>query len=836
MQSQSLMHRHPALPAGHLSRPRLSEPLLRDSARIRLLCAPAGYGKSHLLRECASAVTSGTRLCWLDLRTTGDSVTAFLAQMADALVVGACSLQALSEHLATCRQPLWIMLDHLPCHSAAELDDCLLQLLQVSSPHIRWWISSRRRPAWPLTRWLLGSELCEVRATDLALTDDELAVLLTAQDLPQDQAMLMQQTGGWFAGVRLRLLAAQLEENQAGRDRLLARYLECELLANLRPAEREALSMLACLPSFDQRLYDGLFESDGSAPTLNERLDAGVFIEPLTTRSGEFRVHPAVAGALAAMLPARRRAWLHCRACQHFAVAGHLHHAIHFAFLAEQPEVAASLLERMGLDALWYGEGFITLLRWHERLPGELRYSSPKLILLQAWALLLAGRLEEARECTDRMATYLPQHEPQLQSRWLASCQLLAAHIAQRSGEVLAAAELVSGVLWALPAQEWVERALTRMLLIEQVSARGAVGSERTMVAAALQSVREHGCIALEGLLILQQAEQLECRGELARAESLARRVIAEVGNASQPLQARALLHLGRCAWHAGRLEEAREQYAQALELCTGTGDPAIVWAYAGLVELAACRGDLEGAFELLGEARRVLQRRRVSTALFLPLLELLLGRLWLLQGKQARAERLATDALARWPAGCGWPMAFVGLDTCRQFELLRARAVLSGDSNPTELLEDWLKQAEREGRRGQACELWFALSEAHLVGGRQRKAQGALFEGLALARRMGGQGTECHWYSFRPEIGRWVEKLDLERNEIASIDPSQLSRRERSVLGMIAEGLANQEIADRLHISLHTVKSHAQRINAKLGVSRRTQAIVRAKALGLLV
>ncbi|MNG26955.1 Transcriptional regulatory protein LiaR [compost metagenome] len=61
------------------------------------------------------------------------------------------------------------------------------------------------------------------------------------------------------------------------------------------------------------------------------------------------------------------------------------------------------------------------------------------------------------------------------------------------------------------------------------------------------------------------------------------------------------------------------------------------------------------------------------------------------------------------------------------------------------------------------------------------------------------------------------------------------LSRRELSVLEMIAQGLSNHEIAERLFISLHTVKTHAQRINFKLGVERRTQAIVRAKELGLV-
>ncbi|MBU2323462.1 MAG: LuxR C-terminal-related transcriptional regulator, partial [Gammaproteobacteria bacterium] len=61
------------------------------------------------------------------------------------------------------------------------------------------------------------------------------------------------------------------------------------------------------------------------------------------------------------------------------------------------------------------------------------------------------------------------------------------------------------------------------------------------------------------------------------------------------------------------------------------------------------------------------------------------------------------------------------------------------------------------------------------------------------------------------------------------------LSGRELAVLRLIAQGCSNLEIAEQLFISLHTVKTHARRINGKLGVSRRTQAVAQAKARGLL-
>lgn len=61
------------------------------------------------------------------------------------------------------------------------------------------------------------------------------------------------------------------------------------------------------------------------------------------------------------------------------------------------------------------------------------------------------------------------------------------------------------------------------------------------------------------------------------------------------------------------------------------------------------------------------------------------------------------------------------------------------------------------------------------------------------------------------------------------------LSARELAVLKLIAQGCSNQEISNQLFISLHTVKTHASHINSKLGVERRTQAVARAKAMGLL-
>jgi DNA-binding CsgD family transcriptional regulator len=78
---------------------------------------------------------------------------------------------------------------------------------------------------------------------------------------------------------------------------------------------------------------------------------------------------------------------------------------------------------------------------------------------------------------------------------------------------------------------------------------------------------------------------------------------------------------------------------------------------------------------------------------------------------------------------------------------------------------------------------------------------------------------------------------LDTRRHtaRLEKAPKSDLTRKELEVLAAVAEGLSNQQVADRLFVSLSTVKTHLQSVYGKLEVKRRTQAIERARRLGLL-
>jgi LuxR family maltose regulon positive regulatory protein len=77
------------------------------------------------------------------------------------------------------------------------------------------------------------------------------------------------------------------------------------------------------------------------------------------------------------------------------------------------------------------------------------------------------------------------------------------------------------------------------------------------------------------------------------------------------------------------------------------------------------------------------------------------------------------------------------------------------------------------------------------------------------------------------------AEPSESQESQFEYFDP--LSERETEILQLIAEGLTNPDIANTLFLSLHTVKTHTRNIYSKLGVHNRTEAVARARLLGIL-
>ncbi len=104
----------------------------------------------------------------------------------------------------------------------------------------------------------------------------------------------------------------------------------------------------------------------------------------------------------------------------------------------------------------------------------------------------------------------------------------------------------------------------------------------------------------------------------------------------------------------------------------------------------------------------------------------------------------------------------------------------------------------------------------------------------IALLFLVGGLWIGKRW--FTPTVEATLEKAALPSiPNPEALKQTGISKREQEVLEYLAQGYSNQEIADRLFVSLNTIKTHVNNLYSKLDVKRRTQAVARAKELMLI-
>ncbi|MEK1905219.1 MAG: LuxR C-terminal-related transcriptional regulator [Pseudomonas sp.] len=829
----------PRLPSTHLPRPRLRDALLQADCRLRLLCAPAGSGKSVLLSECAQQCPAGTRIIHLDLRGQAIGAQVLLQRLAQALALPDAEPETIDHHLQDQQEPLWLLLDDYPRFPYAELDQTLNQLILDAAPQVHWWIAGRRRPQLQLARLLLDGELFELGSAELAFSEGELNELLQriGHAWPRPQVrQLLEQTQGWCAGLRLRLLGVKPGQPLPAEasSSLLLDYLKREVLDELPGEWQLALFTLAHFSSFDRELCEQLLGVGEGAQLLTRLRECGLFIETASPDERLLRVQPALAALLAEQLPGSMTKALFRKACQWYVSREEYRPALQYALKAGQQEVAASLMQRYTEDRLLRGRDLALMLECCHELPETLRYSTPRLTLLNAWALLLSGHLEESEVYITALERFLPQPDARRQQELIAQWKALAGKLAFHRGDAERARHLLAEAIAELPERAWSQALLCRLAQVEQALTESNFEQAQELNRAAIKQAREHGSLVFESLLALEHAKLLEIRGELLRAESLLSRLHVELseawGNEPSPMRGRGQLLRAGLLLQRGSYQEAEAVLNAGVQECQACSDPAAAWGLLGLAEIDALHGEFARAFARVADVERMMQYGQINPHLYQGLLLATKARLWLAQGRHAQAEKALRPLVAAAPQlpPFGAPELNIRL------QLLLAQAQLGGAEvhAAVDNLAQMQARALAEGRRPLACEIGFSLAEGLYASNRQAQAKQTLLDALAMARQIGLASVERAFAQRNPALMRWAGKSSGggEDGESAAL----LSRRELDVLRLIVQGLSNQQIAESLFISLHTVKTHAQRINFKLGVERRTQAVARAKELGL--
>lgn len=816
----------PRLSAHHVLRARLTVPLLTAQARVRLLCAPGGSGKSALLAECALQAPKGCRVVWMPLNGAALSPLEFCARLAQQLGLPFVDEATLLLDLGRWPHTTWLFLDDFCRSPAPELDALLDRLLAAGSSQLTWWLGARRRPLCNWPRLLLDDELLE--CSELFFSAEEVEQLLAPGHTVDS---LMQFSAGWCAGVRIALLG------DGHPDKTLLDYLQHELFNTLSAPLAEAWRVLAHLPRFNLNLCEYLFGGGDGAEHLRELQALGAFIQPWEDTSDWLHVFPPLARLLRDEPWPAKRSW-HRRACQWFSAEGDWQAAFEQALLAQEYEVAVSLLQYFSFEDLFRQQNALLLLRLHEQHGDELMLGSAQLVGLLTAALLFAGRFEQAALCIDQLARFAPQPTAAAQRYLLARWQAQWGWLLHLSGDAERSREHFLEALQALPDSAWTSRLMCLSGLTQQALLRGELEAAQRLNREALCLARAHGSLVLEALLELDHAQLLEQRGAPYRAQSLLETVQAMLAGqrlTAGPLVGRIVLRCGHLALRQGQDTLAAECFETGLSMCLQSQDKRVLYGYLGLALLAANRGDYAQAFIQLRDAERLMQQRHVPETVYRAVLLLVSGHLWLQQGRAELTVQAVRRVLRhfRGPSAKQAPPATLELIPRLEYLLVLAEVRLGCAEQPIARLNALLETSRQRGMLCLETELHLVLGEVTWQLGDPALARRALQAGLALAARCQVQQAIRELRLRAPGL---LSELGLEPQVTpAGATQNPLSQRELEVLQLIALGNSNLEIADRLYISLHTVKTHARRIHSKLGVERRTQAVAKAKTLGLM-
>ena len=818
----------PRLSAHHLLRPRLAEPLLAAQVRVKLLCAPGGSGKSALLAECALQAPVGCQVYWLPFNGVALSPVDVCRRLAQNLGLSFTDEATLLLDLTQWQTPAWVFLDDFCRLPTPDTDALLDRLLTVSSPALTWWLGARRRPVCNWPRLLLDDELLECGA-DLAFSPEEIQQLLNpALGLSVDS--VLQFSGGWCAGVRIALLG------EGPPEKTLLDYLQHELFSTLPPELAEAWRVLAHLPRFNTGLCEHLFGFGDGDHYLRDLQALGAFIQPWEDTDW-LQVFPPLAQLLRDEPWPAKRSW-HRRACQWFTTEQDWQAAFEHALLAEEYEVAVSLLQHFSFEDLFRQQNAVLLLRLHEQHGDELMLGSAQLVGLVTAALLFAGRFDQAAQCIDQLARFAPQPTAALQRHLLARWQAQWGWLLHLGGDAERSREHFLEALQALPDSAWTSRLMCLSGLTQQALLRGELDVAQALNREALCLARAQGSLLLEALLELDHAQLLEQRGAPYRAQSLLENVQAMLLKQrlkAGPLVGRIALRRGHLALRQGQDSLADACFQAGLKMCLHSQDKRVLYGFLGLALLAANRGDYAQAFVQLRDAERLMQQRQVPETVYRAVLLLVSGHFWLQQGRAELTAEAVRRVLRhfRGPLAKQAPPATLELIPRLEYLLVLAEVKLGCAEQPVARLSALLETTHQRGMLCLETELHLVLGEVAWQLGDAALARRSLQTGLELAGRCQVQQAIRELRLRSPGL---LSELGMEpqASTPGAVD-NPLSQRELEVLQLIALGNSNLEIADRLFISLHTVKTHARRIHSKLGVERRTQAVAKAKALGLM-
>lgn len=865
----------PARP-GQVPRGRLHERLAVARSRpLTVVAAPAGFGKTTLVSTWLR--DQHDRFAWLTLdedddvpgrvleyvlaalRGVGEPVEGALALLesgGSAATVPAV-LTTLINDLAAMRSDLVLVVDDFHVLTQPEILDAAAFLVDRCPPRLHLVVLSRQEPALPMSRWRAAGLVAEIGTAQLRFSSGEAAALLRsvtgAQVDAGTAADLERRTEGWAAG--LQLLGIGLRDGAAAPrtapavgyrpgDRYVLDYLADEVLRGQPPEVRTFLRRTAVLDTLTAPLCDAVTGRTDSAAMIDRLERDNLFLTPLDDVGHWHRYHGLFADYLRAELDPAEAADCHARAARWYLAQDAPAETIKHAVAAGDTDLAAHVISTVAEDQIRRGE-LATLLGWLNRLPENEVRSRALLAGLKGWLLYLGGRVEEADTYARIADARMPADAPATDRAMLRTFQ---AYLALTRNEPETAAALATEALDLLDGSTSFFRAAAMGVLGQARrltgDRRGAIEVLRAAVTLGERSGNPLSALESTGYL----APLLYVQGRLREAIVLCEDALhryADPAGRPLPMAGLAEVPLGTLRYERDDLDAAAGHLVDGIAHCERMGTTS--YSLLGLRTLArlhVTRGDVDDGFRALLAARRLAdaaedhRRARLVVATT--------ADLHLRTGNVGAAEQALREIADAQPS------------TSDYEQLTRARLHLARDNPATAMHTlSWIeRRAVREGRDGSLVAILTLIARVHAARGETDRARAALARAVALAAPDGYRRT---FLDEGPALAGLLQDVratapafvaDLRGriparstrsgageprtiDEIGVIQP--LTDTQRRILELIATGMSNQQVADKLFITVGTTKWHLNQIYGRLQARNRTEAVARARELHLI-
>ena len=864
---------------GAISRPTLFERLDAGIGRgLILVSAPAGSGKTMLLRSWIEAAGLSARTAWVTVEHDEHDGQRFWLAVAERLAAaaGADGLEPpapapvfdggelvgrLVDRLANVREPIVLVIDdlhELAAHAAlAQLET----LLDHRPPSLRVVLASRHDPQLGLYRHRLAGRLTEVRAADLRFTIPEARELLRASGVELSEVALgnlVARTEGWVAGLRLAALSLTGHPDPeafidafSGSDRTVADYLLAEVLERQPDVVRRLLLRTSILHRVNGPLADLLTEGRGSAGVLLELEERNAFVVSLDPSRTWFRYHQLFADLLRLELrraEADRIPELHRAAANWFAEHGFVLDAIRHAEAAQDWPVAGRLLADHGFTMVQDGRG-ASIAPLVTALPVETRSDPEVAAFLAYWEL--------TQRSLDAAAAYLALAEQRAagvaverRARLASVLALGRLALARRRGDLEGALREAGPLIRPSEAQTASDLVLTHDAKAVALMNLGIVEFWSFRLDEAERHLRE-GLSLAEGLSRPYLAIRcrsylalLAARESLVAARTLAARAVADAdanGWGADPVACAPLATMASMDIAQGRCDDARRWLDRAERSTRADLEPAtallVAWVRG---ELHAGQGRLPEAIDDFREAeglQRILAAPHVLTGAATESIAQIQVRMGDVLGARATLARLTDHGLVLGEARVvEAELKLVDGDPGAARELLATvidgtTSVIRAGTVIQALVLDALARDKLGDQAGAETQVERALDLA--------ERDGLIYPFLMvpandlLLRQPRHRTAHAALLSDILDVLRGAQPARTASPDDGLQEP--LTDSEMRVLRHLPTNLTAPEIAAELYVSTTTVKTHMRHVYEKLGVHRRAEAVERARSLGLI-